>query len=34
LYPSMKKFWDSIIEKKLDLTEFGYWSGSGLVKFN
>ena len=33
LNATMKSFWEQITEPKDDLTEFGHWSGSGLVKF-
>lgn len=29
----MKAFWDSITHKKFDVTNFGHWSGTGLVIF-
>ncbi len=34
LNPMMEKFWISISEPKLDVTELGHWSGSGLVDFS
>ena len=29
----MKKWWDSISEEKIDLTNVGHWSGTGLIIF-
>jgi hypothetical protein len=29
----MKAFWDSITHQKFDVTNFGHWSGTGLVVF-
>jgi hypothetical protein len=29
----MKEFWNRISEKKIDITEKGHWSGTGLVVF-
>lgn len=29
----MKAFWDSITHQKFDVTNFGHWSGTGLVIF-
>jgi hypothetical protein len=29
----MKAFWEHIEEPKEDVTDLGYWSGSGLVVF-
>ncbi len=34
LNQDMQNFWDSIsVRKKIDLTEFGHWSGTGLLIF-
>ena len=33
LNEGMQKFWDELKQPKDDLTEFGHWSGSGLVYF-
>lgn len=33
LFPEMEKFWNSITEKKWDLTPFGHHSGTGIVDF-
>lgn len=30
----MEGFWNSIKEKKFDLTEYGHWSGTGIVDFS
>jgi hypothetical protein len=29
----MKEYWNSIEEEKYDITDFGHWSGTGLVIF-
>lgn len=34
LNANMKAFWDSITEQKIDVTEYGHWSGTGLVIFD
>lgn len=33
LYSVMTKFWNKIEEEKFDLTKYGHWSGSGIIKF-
>ena len=30
---NMKKFWNDIKQPKLDMTQYGHWSGTGLVQF-
>lgn len=34
LNDAMKQFWNSIKQKKIDITQYGHWSGSGLVIFD
>lgn len=34
LNDSMKEYWEEIPEKKLDVSHYGHWSGTGLVYFN
>lgn len=34
LSDSMKNFWDSITLKKIDVTHYGHWSGTGIVIFD
>jgi hypothetical protein len=29
----MKEFWNVITEDKYDISEYGHWSGTGLVIF-
>jgi predicted O-methyltransferase YrrM len=31
---SMKKLWDNITQKKIDVTKYGHWSGTGLILMN
>lgn len=33
LNDDMKKFWNSITLPKIDVTDFGHWSGTGIVLF-
>lgn len=33
-YPNLKKWWDSITLEKYDITEYGHFSGTGLVNFS
>lgn len=33
-FPEMKKIWDNISIKKIDLTQYGHWSGTGLLDFS
>jgi hypothetical protein len=30
----MKKIWESLNFNKIDLTNYGHWSGTGLVDFS
>ncbi len=34
LNDDMKSFWNNIPEKKLDVTKYGHWSGTGIVIFD
>ena len=34
LNPPMRDFWNAISEAKVDITDLGHWSGSGLVDFD
>lgn len=34
LNDQMKTFWDNIPERKYDLTQYGHWSGTGVVCFS
>lgn len=34
LNDGMKSFWNSIHERKMDITEYGHWSGTGIVFFS
>jgi predicted O-methyltransferase YrrM len=33
-FPEMKKIWDTIDIKKIDLTKYGHWSGTGALDFS
>lgn len=33
-FPEMKKIWNNISIKKIDLTQYGHWSGTGLLDFS
>lgn len=33
LNPEMRNFWKNIKQERIDLTEFGHWSGTGMVIF-
>jgi hypothetical protein len=33
LNSNMRNFWKNIKQDRIDLTEFGHWSGTGMVKF-
>jgi hypothetical protein len=33
-FPEMKKIWESLNFNKIDLTNYGHWSGTGLVDFS
>lgn len=33
-FPELKKFWNNISIKKIDLTKYGHWSGTGLIDFS
>jgi predicted O-methyltransferase YrrM len=33
-FPEMKKIWDTIDIKKIDVTKYGHWSGTGVLDFN
>lgn len=34
LNPAMKQFWSNIPERKVDVTAYGHWSGTGIVYFS
>lgn len=34
LNPEMRNFWSSISLKKIDVTSYGHWSGTGIVIFD
>ena len=33
LNDGMKTFWDSVTQEKTDITEYGHWSGTGMITF-
>jgi predicted O-methyltransferase YrrM len=34
IFEPMKQLWDSIKEKKYELTKYGHWSGTGIILFS
>ena len=34
IFEPMRKLWDSIPERKYDITKFGHWSGTGIILFS